>query len=61
MVFLILFFSAKRVAAWDACDLFAPLSSLTDEHMIVQLVPHVGKRKGTNKADSVISFIQEAK
>lgn len=61
MVFLTLSFSAKRVAAWGACDLLAPLCSLTDEHMIIQLVPHVGKRKGTNKADSVISFIQEAK
>lgn len=61
MVFLILFFSAKRAAAWGACDLLAPLCSLSDEHMIAQLVPPVGKRRGTNKADNVISFVQEAK
>lgn len=61
MVILILFFSAERAAAWGACDQLAPVCSLTDEHMIAQLVPHVGKRRGTNKADNVISFIQEAK
>lgn len=61
MVFLTLFFSAKRAAAWGACNLLAPLCLLSDERMIAQLVPPVGKRRGTNKADNVIYFIQEAK
>lgn len=61
MVSLLWSFSTESSSLKVLADLLVALCSLSDEHMTVQLVPHVGNRKGTNKAGNVFFFSQEAK